>query len=602
MPLLRPSFANVLLVISALGFGHLLSFLISDRFSRIDRIAVTLLGGLGLLGTTLFLIGQLRFSKAVVVTTIIVGVGLFGLAIRAGFNRDIQRFRLNRRSLLPACIVGTVLAVTTIAGLAAPTGGENNDAIMYHYVGPKVWLRDRVIRPVPDNELTAFPAIVETNYAVLMLFGGQKAPELFSVVSLLCLLLATAALAARVGLGDDFAWWTVAIVSTMPATYRGAYGGFIDCIYASFLLIALRVGFDSQSWKDYAILGMFCGFTLGTKYTAVTAVPILVACIFLAHATKQISKRPIACGLLVALFISVAVGGPWYLRNWIVLGSPIYPPPSATWLRIFHPRYISAAAIEHLHAYVLLRGHGFGRGLSDLFLLPFRLTFYTSNFHGAGGIGLIPLALGPLGLLTCRKNRFSQVLALFAVLDTLVWFYTDQESRFLIQIYVIAAVFGIAGWLYLHGLKTRLGNVLCYLLLAVSISYGLYMIVSGRMSDLHAAISRSYANQRRKAEEPFAPSFDYINSNPSVLKVLILDPGAPEYYCDKDCFKPIGSWGEEAISNAADISSVLGDLKRLHVSHLADFQESGQGFRLRTDLPGLSLVLAYPNERIYRVK
>lgn len=80
----------------------------------------------------------------------------------------------------------------------------------------------------------------------------------------------------------------------------------------------------------------------------------------------------------------------------------------------------------------------------------------------------------------------------------------------------------------------------------------------------------------------------------------MLDPVAPGYYCDKDCFKPVGSWGEETISGATNTDSVLAQLQQLHVSHVADFKEPGQAFRLPVDPPDLTLVFARPDERIYR--
>ena len=51
-------FANVVLFASALGFGGLLRRLFPQSFSPIDRLAFTLLGGLGLLGTVLFCVGS----------------------------------------------------------------------------------------------------------------------------------------------------------------------------------------------------------------------------------------------------------------------------------------------------------------------------------------------------------------------------------------------------------------------------------------------------------------------------------------------------------------------------------------------------------------
>jgi hypothetical protein len=76
---------------------------------------------------------------------------------------------------------------------------------------------------------------------------------------------------------------------------------------------------------------------------------------------------------------------------------------------------MSAGAISAFHAYIRQRGAGLGRSFGAFLLLPFNLTFHTSNFHGAGGIGLCPLALAPLGILASRKNA-ARVLVLLMFL------------------------------------------------------------------------------------------------------------------------------------------------------------------------------------------
>src|SRR5437879_791767 len=78
------------------------------------------------------------------------------------------------------------------------------------------------------------------------LLGGQLAPGVFAVVGLVSICLVTASLASRLGLDQSGVWWTVALVAAMPAVYRGAYGGFIDALFAAFVLAAARIGFDAE--------------------------------------------------------------------------------------------------------------------------------------------------------------------------------------------------------------------------------------------------------------------------------------------------------------------------------------------------------------------
>lgn len=112
-----------------------------------------------------------------------------------------------------------------------------------------------------------------------MALGGQRAPELFAVVSVAAILLMAASLALRMGLDLHSTAWVAALTATTPAVYAACGRGMIDGLYAAFVLAAARVGFDATQSRHYALFGLFCGFAMGTKYTGLLAWPILLGCV-----------------------------------------------------------------------------------------------------------------------------------------------------------------------------------------------------------------------------------------------------------------------------------------------------------------------------------
>ena len=74
MRILPAILANCCLILSALGFGNLLRPLFSKSYLPIDRIALALLGGLGILGTVLFCIGQIWFTRKAIL--LVLGLGI----------------------------------------------------------------------------------------------------------------------------------------------------------------------------------------------------------------------------------------------------------------------------------------------------------------------------------------------------------------------------------------------------------------------------------------------------------------------------------------------------------------------------------------------
>ena len=599
--------ANLTLVLAAVGYGSVLRSLFPKTASQVDRAALLLLGGLGALGTILFLVGQARFSRAAFAGVLIPGLLLAILFLRRNVGGFLWEVRRDRVPLLPAGIVVVAVAITFLGGLASPTGdirtpGLKNDSIAYHFLGPRVWLREAVVRPVPDESLTAMPAIVESMYGPLMAFGGARAPNLFAVTSFLALLLISAALALRMGVGTTATWWVLALIATMPAVYRGAYGGYIDAIYSGFVLAALRIGFDARSRVDWILFGIFGGFAIGTKYTGLIAFVLLIACLGLRWAwggnkLKGISFR----GLGISIAVAAGVGAPCYLRNWVLLGCPIYPPVPLL-MHFFVPRYMGALEVRAFQAEVWREGNGMGRSLWDFIALPFHLTFHPANFlNGAGGIGLVPLALGPLAILLFRRDPFAKLASLFAVLQTGAWFVTEQDARFLIDVFVLASIAGVIGWSYVVHSRSKSARLIASLTVAVSISYGLFMIARTRAEDVHAVFSRNFEQRRRRIEIPFLASFDRLNANSAVTKILFLNPYVPAFYSQKDYIKPFGRWGEQVLPDAQTQADVLRMVRRLRVSDILDVRWPGGEFAVPPSTPGLTLVFEEDNQRIYRV-
>lgn len=606
---MRAALATVLLALAALGLGYWIRRLLPGSFLAFDRLACSWLGGFGTLGVLLFLLGQWKFTRATIGTVLFASAALgifFVLRGRRGALAPGNSVaRREKPSLIPAFVIGFLLIVTAVGGLAPVVGDSGADDVAYHYLGPKVWLRDGAIRPLPDNCTTAFPAIVETNYGALMAVGGERAPGFSAVFTFSLFLMIVFSLATRAGLTSREAWWATALAASMPAIYTGAHTGFVDALYAAFVLAAARIGLDARRGREYAAFGIFCGFALGTKYTALLAVPILLLCAMPMWLREQrgnqgSKQEKLVIGMGLAAIVAALVAGPFYLRNWILLGSPIYPPPPIL-ANIFHAKYLSAATIDNFYTYIQNRGRGMGHGLGAYLLLPFQLTYHTANFHGAGGIGLTGLALGPFGLIAMTRHRFLRALALMGVLLATAWFLTQQESRFLIHVYALGAIFSVIGWRYVVEQRVRYGSLLCGVVVAASILYGLFMIARARATDVHAAISPAAAEQLRHEEIPYFQSFEILNRDASVRKVLILDRSVTPYYCDKPYLKATGQWGEMVVPDAADVKHLLGRFHELGVSHVLDVSSDESGFRVPAGTPGLTLLFAAPNQRVYQV-
>jgi len=303
---------------------------------------------------------------------------------------------------------------------------------------------------------------------------------------------------------------------------------------------------------------------------------------------------------LAALGVAGLVASPYYLRNWILLGAPIYPPPPLLW-RVFDAKYLPTDAVLKFHEYIRHRGQGFGRGASAFLLLPFHLTYYTSNFYGAGGIGICPLGLSIFGIVAKWRDLFARTLAILGFLLLVLWFVTQQESRFLIHGYTMSAIFAVFGWRHVKSVLAPWSRWLGGAVVFLSVAYGAFMIGRERMGDARTVVSVRAAKKRERETIPFLESFQFINNDSSVRRVLILDPTVPPYYSEKPYVKPEGQWGERPLPGGRDSVEALKHVRELRVSHVMDVQSEVSSFRVPPDTRGLSLVLESKGQRIYRI-
>ena len=250
---------NVLVAVSAFGFGTWLSRFLPDSFSRFTRLVCTTIGGFGLLGLLLFIVGQVSFHRTTIGIVLATGV-TSAVASKPWlweFTMPIHK--------IPAAIVAAVLLLTAFGGLAEPVGDWGIDGVAYHYVGPKVWLREGIIRPIPDNAPTSYPSLVEVVFGALRAFGGERAPVFSAVWTLAFFLAVAVVLGLRCGLSTRGAWWAAALTATMGALYQGSHSGFVDAVYAAFILAGIRIGFDASEKKHFLAFGFFLRSRHGYK-------------------------------------------------------------------------------------------------------------------------------------------------------------------------------------------------------------------------------------------------------------------------------------------------------------------------------------------------
>lgn len=228
-------------------------------------------------------------------------------------------------ALASLLVLGVLAAI-----LGALTPPHHFDALAYHLTAPQRYLQTGRIAPLPDVIYGNLPLTMEMLYGVGLAFGSDPFAQLLHLAFGGLTALALWALARR-AFDRATAWLALAIFLATPLVMVWSRVANVDLPLACFLLLAtlaaLRAaeaaGGEARRWVGLA--GVFAGLALGTKYQALFAVPILALLLVgdrvggKVAARERLARAGLFCGL------AVAVAAPWYLKNWIVLGNPLWP-------------------------------------------------------------------------------------------------------------------------------------------------------------------------------------------------------------------------------------------------------------------------------------
>lgn len=280
------------------------------------------------------------------------------------------------------------------------------DELVYHLALPQQFAAaGRYVSP-DDNIFVAFPMGWESIVAASIRLGGPT--RLLGAWTMGAAALAAAGLARRIGGHPAIAAAALLLVPTVAEFGASAY---VEPYLLLLTLLALRDVLDGR-WTA----GVWAGLAASVKY------PGLAVALF----TLVLLPRAARGRALVAI---VSLGSPFYLRNILDRGNPVFP----MMFSIF-----GGKGWDDVRAWgygLTLEHYGAGRAWVDwLLLVPRVLTTRALHSGFQGSVG--PMVL--LGLLAVRK---APKLAVFALLWTLFWAVTVQQLRFWLPALAIGVVF-----------------------------------------------------------------------------------------------------------------------------------------------------------------
>ncbi|HEV3218033.1 MAG TPA: glycosyltransferase family 39 protein, partial [Vicinamibacterales bacterium] len=461
---------------------------------------------------------------------------------------------------VPDVPIAVVAAVSTIFIFIVSYGIGHSpltayDSLSYHLFFPARWLQEHrlsiIATPFSDEAQAYAPVNGELYFLWLMLpFHGDLLARIGQVPFYLLSGVVLFALARRIGAKPEHAAYPAAFCFLSKPIVDQAVGANVDLICWAMFLSALYLGIaavDSDERRDWILWGVAVGLCLGSKFVALVYMPVLALLPFIrGFRMKALWALP-----GVAMFAL-----PWYLRNWIVAGSPIFP-ASVTFagITIAQGAFTRNALLNSVfhttdfRLFPVLASRAFGSALS-LVWLPFAALGAWSlvkREHRWPGmyVLLVPFLMAPLfwfGVPDNIDHRFLLPAALVALVPTAFVFRTNRIwNAALHALYAAAMAWLVVGadatipvrnlpWpmgdgLYLEALANR--RYLVLFLFVASVMIAAWMVSKKTRFTLPAlaVVSVAATTVLAVGSEPWCGSSqcDFLRIAPTYIRPAMLD-------------------------------------------------------------------------------
>ncbi len=403
-----------------------------------EEASVSAALGLGTIAYAVLLLGlAARLDRASVAAALAVGVALsWREAARAGRSllaawSGARRVAAGRplAAALVALAAAALLAPALLLPLYPPIAW---DAIGYHLPYAKTYVEAGELAFNPHLRYPVFPQTSEMLFALALLFSDDVLAQLtqfllFALLAAGCVAFGRRHFSKRAGV------WAAALLFGNSQVLWLASIAYVDMGLTAYVFFGVLAYWN---WRESGergwlfLSGAFFGLAMGTKYLA--AVPAAV--VFLLVLAAGLRARRLGAPLAFA-GVCAAVAAPWYVRNALLTGNPVFP----FLPRLFGYSFWSAEDLRWLNDDVIAK-RGVGRGAGDLLALPWHLVasqrFFDAEERISPLYGLCVPVMAAVGFRWRRVGLLYAVGLAYAVF----WFFSAQILRYLVPALPILGV------------------------------------------------------------------------------------------------------------------------------------------------------------------
>ena len=408
--------------------------------------------------------------------------------------------------------------------------------------------------------------------------GSDIFPRLIHFTATILLILSTYVFGKKL-LGQPGGWAAAALLIGMPIVLLWGGLAYNDIALSLFQFLAFWMALlwkQNRETKFLALAGILQGCALGTKYTALPMAGILFFMILylsLFEERKSLPWKIVLRNLIVFGGSVLLVAFPWYLKNLLWTGNPVFP--------FYLSQKIIRPDVRNIYM-DYLGSFGTGKKWVDFLLLPINIYLKPGEFgtiltrwDRPNPLFLLTFAY-PFFRRTFEKSQRQTLDIILAVVTSqfIYWAISSQQNRFLLSIYPYLCILASA---ILTQIKTRMDKVSGRQIIFSALIGGMLFSSLAVLGSIFLGLKpyQVILNHQTKSEFLMAAiknheAIEYINQQlPENSKVfLLLDGGG--YYCkDEKCAPDVlqAAW-PALIQRTTDIEEVSDWLRSHQITHI----------------------------------
>jgi hypothetical protein len=516
------------------------------REDRIGEIADLALLGAAAWSLIWFLLGAIYLYRVpVAVVALLAGIALASAALAR--DRPSPRAIARGAGSAALALIATTQALALIAALAPPTA---KDTVLYHFALPKAYLAAGGGIEVPYNIAGYYPLGVELHAVWAMLLGAPMGARVGEAAAGATLFLFAPLLAMVVygwarerGLDRGGAGAAALMVAWVPTAYDVAASAYVDLALAAYTAMAVRAfgrWWTTLDARQLVWITIGIGGALSIKLSAAFVI-LPLALLALLRSLKKSGQGPgtavIAGSAMLALGLGVALAAPWYARNWIRTGSPLFPFYLGVW-----PAQAPGWDLERSQLYeTLFSLYGNSQTALDYLLTPLRLAVAAQPdqppfYDGVLGIAVaFALPLLAWALWTRRLDVELRLAVLVSACLFVFWLFSSQQLRYLLPALPGLAVASTTAGAALGGARGRAlrGLLLAAAALGVPVALAWFLTLDPARVVLGGEGRADFLGRRLD----YYPYYEVVNRElPPTAKVWLINMRRDSFHLERPYF------------------------------------------------------------------